>query len=230
MTLGRGAIFAVLAALVLAAVGVTAHVFRSAGSEPAACLSARISAQELFRAGFTGEKPTLGAWDRFVCRASAQDAEKALEHSSAKDRQDYLRGVFARLAPQDAPMDVKERTGTVALAMMRGLQIRHQATWCWPEIQETLRQVQELDEPILRLWLARYAGYNNVQDQMSVSLGIVLAVDQYRPKQPACDDVLKRQLDEHIKTWQAVAQGSHPWTPGCTIRGEESEFVIRCED
>jgi len=230
VTLGRKAIVAALVALALAASGVTAHFLRPAGSDPAACLSARLSAQELFEAGFTGKKPTLGAWDTLVCRASAQDVEKALEYGVSKDRQDYLRGVFARLAPQEAPLDVKERTGAVALAMMHGLQIRHQAMWCWPEIQETLRQVQELDEPILRLWLARYAGYNNAQDQMSVSLGIVLAADQYRSKQPACDDVLKRQLEEHLKTWQAVAQGSHPWTPGCVIRGEDSEFVIRCED
>lgn len=219
-----------LAAFGILVGGTAAHFTFNRAATPAQCLASRISAKQLYDAGLEGKPIHFDRWSMLRCQASEADIEAAKSLLQSENSVDYIKGLMARLAPKEAPADVKARTAEVAFAMMRALQIRYQAAMCWPEMGTTLAQAKAVDEPILRLWLARYAGYNKVEDQMAVALGIVLVADQYRPPQTKCDTELKQEAEQHLREWEAVQKGTHPWVPGCTIKAEESEFVVRCAE
>lgn len=232
-----------MSALALTACAVLAANARNSPEDWARCRVSGNPGSALFEEAQARETRVKGCfsiqggvprWHRPAAGADTVSARQSLA-VLAKELAPYRAGRYAAIAPEGAPPGSREAMAELGTLLEQVAAVRLRALGCGQVDEATIGLVSDYDAMFTVAAVGRRVQPGGL-DAVQAVAGTVLdtarteALTRARAQtNVVCETNWRPEFDAHAAQWAKFAEGQHPWTPGCRVKEDGADLVLRCD-
>lgn len=235
--------FAAAAVLVLAGIGFAGGTRTTAPDVWATCVVNAAEPTRLFEEAraATNQVGSCIQWDGGIPRwgrpavGADTEAARAALAKLAGDQIEYRRGRYAALLPEGAPSAAPTALAAVGMHLEEVAATRLRALGCGQVPAAEMSLVSGYDPMFAAAAVGRYVQPGDLSTVQAVAAAVLdrareeaLARARALPN-AVCEQDWRTEYSTHAKEWGQFAAGEHPWAPGCRVREDGADLVLRCE-